>query len=97
MTVVPLAPPKRLVELEVDGTAVRVPEGSTILDAPRAEGETHKNTACQASLHNTGKHCIKGFHLPFSANASASANERYCLFHRSRRWLSDQARSHSLD
>ena len=38
MTVVPLAPPKRLVELEVDGTAVRVPEGSTILDALRAEG-----------------------------------------------------------
>ena len=38
MTVVPLAPPKRLVDLEVDGTAVRVPEGSTILDALRAEG-----------------------------------------------------------
>ena len=38
MTVVPLAPPKRLVDLEVDGTAVRVPEGSTILDALRGEG-----------------------------------------------------------
>ncbi|MGH3028613.1 MAG: 2Fe-2S iron-sulfur cluster-binding protein [Gaiellaceae bacterium] len=38
MTVVPLAPPKRLVDLEVDGTTVRVPEGSTILDALRAEG-----------------------------------------------------------
>jgi len=38
MTIVPLAPPKRLVELEVDGTEVRVPEGSTILDALRAEG-----------------------------------------------------------
>ena len=38
MTVVPLAPPRRLLELEVDGTTVRVPEGSTILDALRAEG-----------------------------------------------------------
>ena len=38
MTVVPLAPPIRLIELEVDGRAVRVPEGSTILDALRGEG-----------------------------------------------------------
>ena len=35
---VPLAPPRRLIELEVDGRTVRVPEGSTILDACRAEG-----------------------------------------------------------
>ncbi|HEX5950749.1 MAG TPA: 2Fe-2S iron-sulfur cluster-binding protein [Actinomycetota bacterium] len=35
---VPLAPPRRLIDLEVDGRAVRVPEGSTILDACRAEG-----------------------------------------------------------
>ena len=35
---IPLAPPKRLVDLEVDGRTVRVPEGSTILDACRAEG-----------------------------------------------------------
>jgi NADP-reducing hydrogenase subunit HndD len=35
---IPLAPPKRLVELEVDGRTLRVPEGSTILDACRAEG-----------------------------------------------------------
>ena len=35
---IPLAPPKRLVGLEVDGTTVRVPEGSTILEACRAEG-----------------------------------------------------------
>ncbi len=35
---IPLAPPTRLIELEVDGRAVRVPEGSTILDACRAEG-----------------------------------------------------------
>ncbi len=38
MTVVPLAPPTRLIELEVDGKPVRVPEGSTILDALRGEG-----------------------------------------------------------
>jgi predicted molibdopterin-dependent oxidoreductase YjgC len=35
---IPLAPPKRLVDLTVDGTAVRVPEGTTILQACRAEG-----------------------------------------------------------
>jgi NADP-reducing hydrogenase subunit HndD len=33
---VPLEPPRRLVTLEVDGSEVRVPEGSTILDACRA-------------------------------------------------------------
>ncbi len=38
MSVVPVAPPKRMLELEVDGKGVRVPEGSTILDALRAEG-----------------------------------------------------------
>jgi predicted molibdopterin-dependent oxidoreductase YjgC len=35
---VPLAPPKRLVDLEINGKPVRVPEGSTILDACRSEG-----------------------------------------------------------
>jgi NADP-reducing hydrogenase subunit HndD len=36
--VVPLAPPKRLVDMEIDGKPVRVPEGSTILEACRTEG-----------------------------------------------------------
>jgi len=36
--VVPLAPPKRLVDVEIDGKPVRVPEGSTILDVCRSEG-----------------------------------------------------------
>jgi len=36
--VVPLAPPKRLVDVEIDGKPIRVPEGSTILDACRSEG-----------------------------------------------------------
>jgi predicted molibdopterin-dependent oxidoreductase YjgC len=34
----PDAPPKRLVEITIDGDAVRVPEGSTLLDACRAKG-----------------------------------------------------------
>jgi NADP-reducing hydrogenase subunit HndD len=38
MTAIPLAPPKRMVELTVDGASVRVPEGTTILQACRAEG-----------------------------------------------------------
>ena len=37
-TTVPLAPPKRLIDLTVDGAAVRVPEGTTLLQACRAEG-----------------------------------------------------------
>ncbi len=36
MSQVMLDPPKRLIEIDVDGRAVRVPEGSTILDACRA-------------------------------------------------------------
>jgi len=38
MSVVPVAPPRRLLDVEIDGGAVRVPEGSTILDACRARG-----------------------------------------------------------
>jgi predicted molibdopterin-dependent oxidoreductase YjgC len=38
MSTVPLAPPRRLVDLEIDGTPVRVPEGATILDACRTQG-----------------------------------------------------------
>jgi len=35
---VPLEPPRTLLDVEVDGATVRVPEGSTILDACRAQG-----------------------------------------------------------
>ncbi len=35
---VPLEPPRRLIDVEVDGAGVRIPEGSTILDACRREG-----------------------------------------------------------
>ena len=38
MSVVPIAPPSRLIDVEIDDAAVRVPEGATILDACRAEG-----------------------------------------------------------
>jgi predicted molibdopterin-dependent oxidoreductase YjgC len=38
MTAVPVGPPRRLVDLEIDGRAVRVPEGATLLEACRAEG-----------------------------------------------------------
>jgi len=35
---VPLAPPRKLIDIEIDGSTVRVAEGDTILDACRAEG-----------------------------------------------------------
>jgi ferredoxin len=35
---IPLAPPRKLVDVEIDGRPVRVPEDATILDACRAEG-----------------------------------------------------------
>jgi predicted molibdopterin-dependent oxidoreductase YjgC len=38
MTLVPLAPPRRLLDLEIDGESIRVAEGSTILDALRERG-----------------------------------------------------------
>lgn len=38
MSVVPLAPPRKLIDVEIDGKTVRVPEGSTILETCRAEG-----------------------------------------------------------
>ena len=38
---VPLAPPRKLIDLEIDGATVRVPEGDTILDACRAAGRRH--------------------------------------------------------
>jgi predicted molibdopterin-dependent oxidoreductase YjgC len=36
---IPLQPPRRLIDVEIDGEAVRVPEGSTILDACQAAGK----------------------------------------------------------
>ncbi|MEV0623356.1 2Fe-2S iron-sulfur cluster-binding protein [Nonomuraea sp. NPDC050404] len=36
---IPLQPPRRLIDVDIDGEAVRVPEGSTILDACQAAGK----------------------------------------------------------
>ncbi|MEV4802140.1 2Fe-2S iron-sulfur cluster-binding protein [Nonomuraea sp. NPDC049421] len=36
---IPLQPPRRLIDVEIDGETVRVPEGSTILDACHAAGK----------------------------------------------------------
>ncbi|NJP89987.1 4Fe-4S binding protein [Nonomuraea sp. FMUSA5-5] len=36
---IPLQPPRRLIDVEIDGEAVRVPEGSTILDACQSAGK----------------------------------------------------------
>jgi NADP-reducing hydrogenase subunit HndD len=38
MSAVPLDPPRRLIDVEIDGEAVRVAEGATVLDACRAQG-----------------------------------------------------------
>jgi predicted molibdopterin-dependent oxidoreductase YjgC len=38
VTAVPVGPPRRLVELEIDGRPVRVAEGTTLLEACRTEG-----------------------------------------------------------
>jgi predicted molibdopterin-dependent oxidoreductase YjgC len=38
VTTTPLAPPRRLLDLEVDGETIRVADGSTILDALRSTG-----------------------------------------------------------
>ncbi|MCK2219998.1 2Fe-2S iron-sulfur cluster-binding protein [Actinomadura sp. ATCC 31491] len=36
---IPLQPPRRLIDVQIDGETVRVPEGATILDACRAAGK----------------------------------------------------------
>ena len=38
MSAIPVEMPRKLIDVEIDGTTVRVPEGSTILDACRATG-----------------------------------------------------------
>ncbi|MCX5386627.1 2Fe-2S iron-sulfur cluster-binding protein [Streptomyces sp. NBC_00083] len=46
MTVIPLQPPRRIVELTIDDESVRVPEGDTVLDACRGAGKDIP-TLCQ--------------------------------------------------
>jgi NADP-reducing hydrogenase subunit HndD len=38
MSAIPLDPPRRLLDVQIDDATVRIPEGSTILDACRAQG-----------------------------------------------------------
>ena len=38
MTAIPMGMPRRMIDLEVDGTPVRVPERTTLLEACRAQG-----------------------------------------------------------
>ena len=51
---VPVDPPRRLIDLEIDGRTARVPEGSTILAACRADGiDTPTREELIASTHST--------------------------------------------
>ena len=38
MSAIPVDMPRKLIDIEIDGETVRVPEGATILDACRATG-----------------------------------------------------------
>ncbi len=53
---VPLRPPRRLIEITVDGEAMRVPEGDTLLDACRAAGKDIP-TLCYGDTLNPKNAC----------------------------------------
>ena len=57
---VPLRPPPRAVELTIDGAAVQVPEGSTILDAIRLQGKETPTICYLETLHpvNVCRVCV---------------------------------------
>jgi predicted molibdopterin-dependent oxidoreductase YjgC len=57
---IPLRPPRRDVELTIDGGTVRVPEGTTILDACRAEGKEIPTICYLETLHpvNVCRACV---------------------------------------
>jgi len=57
---IPLAPPRRLVDMEVDGKAVRVPEGSTILQILRTQGVETPTLCYLENLTpvNAGRVCV---------------------------------------
>ena len=60
MTAVFLETPKRLVDVEVDGQTVRVPEGATLLDAVRAKGVDTPTLCYIENLHpiNVCRVCV---------------------------------------
>jgi predicted molibdopterin-dependent oxidoreductase YjgC len=57
---VPLRPPRRPVELKIDGETVQVPEGSTILDACRTQGKDVPTVCYLETLHpvNVCRACV---------------------------------------
>jgi predicted molibdopterin-dependent oxidoreductase YjgC len=57
---IPLRPPPRAVELTIDGATVRVPEGTTILDACRTEGKEIPTICYLETLHpvNVCRACV---------------------------------------
>jgi predicted molibdopterin-dependent oxidoreductase YjgC len=57
---VQLRPPRRTVELKVDGDSVQVPEGSTILDAIKAQGKETPTVCYLETLHpvNVCRVCV---------------------------------------
>src|SRR5262249_36451207 len=57
---VQLRPPRRTVELKIDGATVPAPEGSTILDACRAQGKEIPTICYLETLHpvNVCRACV---------------------------------------
>ena len=51
---IPLQPPRRLIDVEIDGETVRVPEGSTILDACQAAQLTEQVLMLKTQLAPRG-------------------------------------------
>ena len=51
MNVTMVAPPRRLVDLTIDGREVRIPEGGTILDACRQLGIATPTLCYADTLH----------------------------------------------
>ncbi len=57
---IPLRPPRRTIELTIDGATVQVPEGSTILDAIRQQGKETPTICYLETLHpvNVCRVCV---------------------------------------
>ncbi len=60
LPLIPLRPPRRTVELTIDGETVQVPEGSTILDAIRRQGKETPTICYLDTLHpvNVCRVCV---------------------------------------
>jgi predicted molibdopterin-dependent oxidoreductase YjgC len=60
LPLVPLRPPRRMLELTIDGATVQAPEGSTILDAIRAQGKETPTICYLDTLHpvNVCRVCV---------------------------------------